>query len=218
MLRLTDRRLAGQYLAESLARYGGREDVVVLGLPRGGVLVAAEVARELHAPLEVFTVRKLGVPWNRELAVGAIASGGVRVLDEGLMRQLGISVADMTPIVESETRELARRESLYRPNRAGLEFRGKTVIVVDDGLATGATMAAAVEALRKLHPWKIVVAVPISSDNACEALVRRADECVCLATPTPFHGVGHWYEDFHDVSDDEVLAALAGSQAAPQSA
>lgn len=217
MLPLTNRQEAGELLAGELARYQGRDDVTVLALPRGGVLVAAEVARILRAPMDVFTVRKLGVPWNRELAVGAIASGGVRVLDEALMGQLGISLADMQGVIESEERELRRREELYR-SAQGIAVEGRIVIVVDDGLATGATMAAAVEALHKLRPARVVVAVPVASDSACDAISRRADECVCLSRPRPFHGVGQWYHDFHDVSDREVLSALGGERGAHQSA
>lgn len=217
MLPLKDRQEAGELLARELARYQGRDDVTVLGLPRGGVLVAAAVARFLHVPMDVFIVRKLGVPWNRELAVGALASGGVRVMDEGLMAELGISLADMKGVIESEERELRRREELYR-GAEGLALEGRVAIVVDDGLATGATMAAAVESLRKLRPAQVVVAVPVASDSACEAMARISDACVCLARPRPFHGVGQWYHDFHDVSDREVLAALDGERKAHQSA
>lgn len=208
MLHFIDRREAARRLAPLLAEYAERPDTIVLGLPRGGVLVAAEVASSLQLPLDIFTVRKLGVPWNRELAVGALATGGVQVLDRDLMDELGLSMRDMTPVIEEELVELARRDRVFRGGRPPLDLEGKTVILADDGLATGATMAAAVEAVQQLGARHIVVAVPLASDSACEALTRRGVKCVCVTMPRPFYGVGHWYEDFHDVSDGEVLEAL----------
>lgn len=209
MSKFIDRTEAGRKLAASLSQYAGRDDVIVLGLPRGGVLVAAEVAEALHAPLDTFTVRKLGVPWNRELAVGAIATGDVQVLDRDIMAQLGITMQDMQRVIEREEVELARRDALFRGGRGELDLKGKVVIVADDGLATGSTMVAAVNAIRKLGAARIIAAVPVASDSACDLLQHRADECICVEVPSPFYGVGFWYDDFHDVSDDEVLATLA---------
>lgn len=208
MMHFSDRQEAGRRLAPLLSAYAERPDAIVLGLPRGGVLVAAEVANALQLPLDVFIVRKLGVPWNRELAVGALASGGVQVLDRDLMAELGLTMRDMQPVLDEERRELARREQVYRHGRSPLELAGKTVILADDGLATGATMAAAVDAVRQAGAREIVVAVPVASDSACEAMQRRGVRCVSLAMPRPFYGVGRWYDDFHDTSDAEVLQAL----------
>lgn len=218
MSRYADREQAGRRLAHALGHYAGRPNVIVLGLPRGGVLVAAEVATSLQAPLDVFTVRKLGVPWNRELAVGAIASGEVAVFDHDAMQQLGITMADMADVIAHEERELARRDALFRGGRGPLALNERTVIVVDDGLATGATMTAAVDAIRTLGATRIVAAVPVASDSACDAMRARADECVCLEVPAPFYGVGYWYDDFHDVSDAEVLAVLAEHPPTPHPA
>jgi len=218
MTRYADRGYAGRRLAHALGQYDSNPDVIVLGLPRGGVLVAAEVAESLHAPLDVFTVRKLGVPWNRELAVGAIASGDVMILDHDSMRLLGLTMDALQPVIDAEHLELARRDRVFRGTRPALRLAGKIVIVVDDGLATGATMTAAVDAIRKLGAARIVAAVPVASDSACEALHERADECVCLEIPRSFYGVGYWYDDFHDVSDAEVLAALADHPPAAQPA
>lgn len=216
MSRFADRQHAGRRLSHALGQYAGNPDVVVLGLPRGGVLVAAEVAESLHAPLDVFTVRKLGVPWNRELAVGAIATGDVAVFDHDTMQQLGLTMEDLREVIRSEEIELARRDALFRGGRPPLALAGKTVIVADDGLATGATMTAAVDALRKLGATRIIAAVPVASDSACDLIHHRADECVCLQVPQPFYGVGYWYEDFHDVSDAEVMAVLADHPPAAQ--
>lgn len=218
MSRFADRQHAGRRLSHALGQYAGNPDVVVLGLPRGGVLVAAEVAESLHAPLDVFTVRKLGVPWNRELAVGAIATGDVAVFDHDTMQQLGLTMDDLREVIRSEELELARRDALFRGGRPPLALVGKTVIVADDGLATGATMTAAVDALRKLGATRIIAAVPVASDSACDLIHHRADECVCLQVPQPFYGVGYWYEDFHDVSDAEVMAVLADHPPAAQPA
>lgn len=218
MSRFADRQHAGRRLSHALGQYAGNPDVVVLGLPRGGVLVAAEVAESLHAPLDVFTVRKLGVPWNRELAVGAIATGDVAVFDHDTMQQLGLTMEDLREVIRSEEIELARRDALFRGGRPPLALVGKTVIVADDGLATGATMTAAVDALRKLGATRIIAAVPVASDSACDLIHHRADECVCLQVPLPFYGVGYWYEDFHDVSDAEVMAVLADHPPAAQPA
>ena len=208
-----NRRQAGRALAEKLRSYEGREDVVVLALPRGGVPVAYEVAKALKVPLDAFLVRKLGIPGQEELAFGAIASGGECVLNSGLVRVLGITQPMIQRITERETAELERRESLYRASRPPANVRGKTVIIVDDGLATGATMRVAVEALKKKMPREIIVAVPIGSKETCEKFAAHADAlCVCAVTPEPFFGVGMWYQDFSQTSDDEVRDLLDKAQ------
>jgi predicted phosphoribosyltransferase len=204
-----DRRDAGRRLAERVAGYSKRPDVLVLALPRGGVPVAYEVARVLNAPLDVFVVRKLGVPGYQELAMGAVATDGVRVLNEELIERLGIAAPLIDAVVVRERQELARRERLYRVGRPQLDVRGRTVILVDDGLATGATMQAAIEALRQLHPARIVVAVPTAPPDTCEEIKRRADEVVCAITPEPFGAVGRWYQDFSQTTDEEVRELLA---------
>jgi predicted phosphoribosyltransferase len=188
----------------------------VLGLPRGGIPLAFEVANALGAPLDVCVVRKLGVPGHEELAMGAIASGGVQLLDTQLIRALQIPRSQVERTVAREELELDRRERAYRSGRPTMEVRGRTVILVDDGLATGASMAAAVTALRQREPRAIVVAVPVASRSACAALEGIANGCVCVATPEPFHGVGEWYADFEQTTDDEVreLLATANSRAA----
>lgn len=204
-----NRRQAGKLLAEKLSSYKNRDDVVVLALPRGGVPVGFEVAQFLHAPLDVFVVRKLGVPGQEELAFGAIAPGGERVLNFGLVRALGITQPMIERITERETAELQRRELLYRASLPPPDVRDKTVIVVDDGLATGATMQVAVEALRRNEPREVVVAVPIGSKQTCADFANKADVlCVCAVTPEPFYGVGAWYQDFSQTSDDEVRLLL----------
>jgi predicted phosphoribosyltransferase len=195
---------AGRRLAAALSRYAGRADVVVLALPRGGVPIAFEVARALDAPLDVFVVRKLGVPGHEELAMGAIASGGARVVDAGLVRELRITERDIQGVADAEQRELERRERRYRGDRPLPDIAGRTAIVVDDGLATGASMRVAVAALRQEHPARIVVAVPIAPPETCDALRRDADEVVCALTPEPFYAVSLWYEDFSETTDDEV--------------
>jgi putative phosphoribosyl transferase len=206
--RFQDRRDAGARLARRLAAYDGRPDVVVLALPRGGVPVASEVARALRAPLDVFLVRKLGVPFHRELAMGAIATGGVRVLNTAVVDALGIPTEAIEAIAREEEAELARREHAYRGDRGAPDVRGKIVILVDDGLATGATMRAAVMALRRLGPARVVVAVPTASPEACADMADVADEVVCAETPNPFLAVGAWYEDFSETSDDDVRRLL----------
>jgi predicted phosphoribosyltransferase len=204
-----DRTEAGRVLAERLAQYAGRPDLIVLALPRGGVPVAYEVARALHAPLDVFLVRKLGVPGHEELAMGAVATGGVRVLNEQVVRALRIPDAAIETVARREQQELARRERLYRGDRPPPDVRGKTVILVDDGLATGATMLAAVRALRQQQPARIVVAVPIASRETCELLREEVEDVVCAVTPEPFRAVGLWYEDFSQTADEEVRELLA---------
>jgi putative phosphoribosyl transferase len=208
MRRFHNRRQAGQMLARELAGYTDRDDVIVLGLPRGGVPVAYEVATALNAPLEVFVVRKLGAPQHEELAIGALASGGIRVIDPRMVAYLGISETQMASIVERESRELARREQLYRGARPFPDLRGKTVIIVDDGLATGASMRVAVEAVRAKQPSYVIAAAPAASDSACWMLRKAADGCECVAVPEPFYGVGMWYEDFSQTTDHEVIALL----------
>jgi len=206
---------AGRLLAEKLGNYANRNDVVVLGLPRGGVPVAYEVAKRLNAPLDVFIVRKLGVPGFEELAAGAIASGGVRVLNDDVVRAIPYASEAIEAVTARETVELQRREQIYREGRAAPELRDKIVILVDDGLATGATMRAAVKALRERAVAKIVMAVPVGPPDTFEELARKADEAVCLSTPPFFQAVGQYYEDFSQTSDDDVRelltqAALAG--------
>lgn len=204
-----DRVDAGRKLAERLAGYKGVRDTIVLALPRGGVPVAAEVAQALDAPLDIFLVRKLGVPGNEEYAMGAIATGGVRVINEYVVRQMGVSEQSLAAVAAREQRELERREALYRGGEPEMDIQGKTVILVDDGLATGATMRAAVLAVKAKAPRKVVVAVPTGAADACQVLATAADEVVCLDRPEHFGGVGAWYRDFTQTSDEEVLEYLS---------
>ena len=204
-----DRAEAGRILARGLAEYAGREDVLVLGLPRGGVPVAAEVARVLGAPLDVLVVRKLGAPGQEELAIGAIGEGGVRVLNERLVQDLGLSREVIERIAADEERELKRRVAAYRGGQAALEVDGKTVIVVDDGVATGATMRAGLQNLRALGAARIIAAAPVGAADSVAALEEDADEVVVLETPAWFSAVGQWYEDFGQTTDEEVRALLA---------
>lgn len=204
-----DRRAAGRRLAEDLRAYANQPNVVVLGLPRGGLPVAHEVAAALTAPLDVFLVRKLGVPGHEELAMGAIASGGVRVFNREVVDELMLTGDAIDAVVVREEAELARRERLYRGARPAPEVRGKTVILVDDGLATGSTMRAAVAALRRQEPARIVGAVPIAARAVCEEFRQVVDEMVCSAVPDAFHAVGLWYDDFRPTTDREVQALLS---------
>jgi putative phosphoribosyl transferase len=195
-------------LATTLQEYANRDDVVVLALPRGGVPVGFEVAKALHAPLDVFVVRKLGLPGQEELAMGAIASGGVRVLNSDLLRALRIPEEVVDQITQKEQRELERREREYRDERSPIDVRGKTVILVDDGLATGSSMRVAVLALKQKGPAQVGVAVPVAPSDTCAELQSVADKVVCAVTPQPFLGVGQWYEDFSQTSDEEVRELL----------
>jgi len=206
-----DRREAGRVLAGLLEHYKGRDDVVVLALPRGGVPVAYEVARALHAPLDVFLVRKLGVPDHDELAMGAIASGGLVVINDDVVRGFGIPPQVIQRVAAEEGRELLRRERAYREGRRPIDVTGKVVILVDDGLATGSSMTAAISALKEMHPAKIVVAVPAAPDSTCRALKTIVDEVVCATTPSPFFAVGQSYYDFAQTTDDEVRQLLRES-------
>lgn len=206
--RFRDRADAGRRLARALEQYAGRGDVIVLALPRGGVPVGFEVANALGVPLDVFVVRKLGVPGHEELAMGAVASGGVRWLNEDLVARLGFTSDELDALAAREEAELARRERLYRGDRPRPEIAGRTAILVDDGLATGATMRAAVLALRQERPARVVVAVPTAARESCEDLRDEVDELVCLETPHPFFAVGLWYDDFSPVSDEEVRELL----------
>ncbi len=210
--RFRDRAEAGQALAEKLRKYGGLPDVVVLALPRGGVPVAYEVARQIGAPLDVFLVRKLGVPWQEELAFGALASGGTKVIDWALVRQLGLSDAEIQAIIGREQSELERRERAYRDGRPAVNVRNRIAILIDDGLATGSSMLAAVRALRALGPARVVVAVPVAPPSTCDRLRSEADEVVCAYTPEPFWAVGAWYEDFTQTTDEEVRTLLAHAE------
>ena len=199
---------AGLALADRLRQYADRDDVVVLGLPRGGVPVAFEVARSLHAPLDVFVVRKLGVPGHSELAMGAIASGGVRALNQDVITWYRLSTETVDDAARVEQIELERREHAYRNGRAPLPIDRRVVLLVDDGLATGSTMRAAVLAVRRLGPSRVVVAVPVGASETCRDLATVADEVTCLETPEPFEAVGLWYEDFSQTSDEEVRRLL----------
>jgi len=218
--RFRDRVDAGRTLAAELGGYVGEAGVRVLALPRGGVPVAFEVARALRAPLDVFIVRKLGVPGHEEYAMGAIASGGTVVLSRDVIRGLGIDDATVQRVIELERRELARRERRYRGDRPPPDVAGRTVILVDDGLATGATMRAAVAALARQAPKRLVVAVPVAAPDTCDELRAEVDEVVCAVTPEPFHAVGLWYDDFSQTTDEEVhdLLEHARSFAAPAAA
>jgi len=211
-----DRKDAGRQLARKLQAYASDPRVLVLGLPRGGVPVAYEVAQALHAPLDVFLVRKLGVPGQEELAMGAIASGGVRVLNAQVIHALRISSVIIDSAAAAQMRELERQQRAYRGDAAFPSLAGRTVIVVDDGLATGSTMRAAVRALRQSHPARVVVAVPVAAPDTAESLRREADEVVCVDTPHFFEAVSLWYERFSQTSDDEVRSLLeAAAQPAP---
>lgn len=210
-----DRTEAGQKLAALLLSYANRDDVIVLGAPRGGVPVAFEVALALKAPLDVFLLRKLGVPWQEELAFGAIAEGGVRILDETIVQTLGISSAQIEQVTAKEQAELERRRRVYRGDRPPLDVRGRTVIMVDDGIATGSTMRAALTALRNLQPARAVLAVPVAPPATCERLRPLVDEVVCLSTPESFYAIGQFYIDFSPVSDGEVTALLSRASAPP---
>ncbi len=208
MPRYRDRSDAGRRLGEALAAYAGAPDLLVLGLPRGGVAVAAEVARRLHAPMDVLLVRKLGVPGHEELAMGAIASGGVRILSEDIIEALGISDREIAAVAAAEEEELKRRERAYRGDRPAPAVAGRTVILVDDGLATGSTMRAAAAAVRAQEPRRVVVAVPVAPEETCAELRAEVDEVVCVLTPARFHAVGEWYDDFTPTTDAEVRDLL----------
>jgi predicted phosphoribosyltransferase len=207
-MRFQDRVQAGRLLAEALERYKNGLDVLVLALPRGGVPVAYEVAKALNAPLDVFIVRKLGVPGYEELAMGAIASGGIRALNTSVIRQLNIPQSAIDAVAARETAEVRRREELYRGGKSPLKIENRTIILVDDGLATGSTMKAAVAALRQQHPAKIIVAVPTAPSETCDELKREADEVICAVTPEPFYAVGQWYENFDQTTDTEVTELI----------
>jgi predicted phosphoribosyltransferase len=209
--RFRDRREAGRLLATQLGNHANRPDVLILALPRGGVPVAFEVAQALHVPMDVYLVRKLGVPGHEELAMGAVASGDVRVLNDDIVRSLGIPEAMIEAVAARELQELARRARLYRDDRPPVDVHEKTIILVDDGLATGATMMAAVRALRQQKPGRIVVAAPVAATDTCEQLRAFADEVICAATPEPFRAVGLWYDDFSQTTDEEVKQLLAAA-------
>lgn len=204
-----DRVDAGRKLAKDLLKYANRSDVLILALPRGGVPVAFEVAKELNVKMDVFIVRKLGVPGNEELAMGAIASDNIRVLNEDVVMSFQIPERVIDMVAENERKELERRERAYRGDRPKPEIEGSTVILIDDGLATGATMRAAAAALKTTkNPAKIVIAVPTAAPDICEIFRKEVDEIICLATPEPFYGVGAWYEDFSQTTDKEVCELL----------
>jgi putative phosphoribosyl transferase len=215
MERYRDRRDAGRRLARLLERFRGETGLLVLALPRGGVPVAFEVARALTAPLDIFLVRKLGVPRHEEYAMGAIASGGVRVINESVVEELGLTEPTIAAVAAREELELERREREYRGARRALPVRGRKVILVDDGLATGASMRAAALALRSLEPEKLVIAVPVGARDTCDSFGELVDEVICALCPEPFHAVGAWYDDFAQTDDGEVkrlLEAADGGQ------
>jgi putative phosphoribosyl transferase len=211
MTLFTDRTHAGKELAKALAAYTDHPNSIVLALPRGGVPIAFEIAKALHAPLDVFIVRKLGAPGQPELAIGAIASGGLRVMNDDILGMLRVSDATIATTVAEEQKELERREHLYRGDRPAVKIADKTIIVVDDGIATGATMRAAVRALQAQKPKQLIVAIPTAAVDTCNLLRQEVDEVVCLATPEPYIAVGRWYKDFAQTSDAEVQVLLAQS-------
>ena len=215
--RFRNRRDAGRRLAAELRTYANRSDVIVLALPRGGVPVGYEVATALDVPLDVFVVRKLGLPWHEELAMGALASGGVRILDDDLIRVARVSTEDIERVTAAEQVELERRERRYRGDRPFPDLTGKTVLLVDDGLATGSTMRVAVAALRQEVPRRIVVAVPVAAPATCDAFRDIADDIVCAVTPEPFRAVGLWYDDFSQTTDEEVHELLVQAGGPPGS-
>lgn len=209
-MHFADRADAGRFLAHQLSRYAGTPDVIVLALPRGGVPIGYEIARVLHAPLDVFIVRKLGVPGQEELAMGAVASGGIRVLNPDVITALGTRALEaVEQETERELLEVTRREEQYRGKRPFPELQGRTVILVDDGLATGATMRAAARGVRQRQPARLILAVPVAAESTCREMQVEADEVVCALTPEPFFGVGQFYDDFRQMSDEEVRAILA---------
>jgi len=208
MVRFTDRRDAGRVLAGKLSAYSGYTDVIVLALPRGGVPVGYEVALALHAPLDIFLVRKLGLPGREELAIGAIASGGIRVLNNDIIRVLNVPEEVINIVARNELQELQRRERNYRGESPALEVRDRQVILIDDGLATGASMRAAVMGMRAQHPARIIIAVPAASPELCDAFEFEVDEMICGMTPEPFYGLSRWYEDFSQTTDEEVRMFL----------
>jgi putative phosphoribosyl transferase len=214
--RFRDRVHAGQVLAWALMSYADRPDVIVLGLPRGGVPVACEVAEKLHAPVDVLVVRKLGLPGWEELAMGAIASGGVRVINHDVVRSAAISQAAIDKVTADELSELHRRELAYRGHTGVPEIAGKTVILIDDGIATGSTIKAAVQALRQQHPAKLIIAVPTAAPDSCAMLEPMVDEMIVLLRPDEFQSVGQWYDDFSQTTDAEVTALLAKAALSPQ--
>jgi putative phosphoribosyl transferase len=211
ILRYSDRRQAGKLLARELMEYAGSPNLIVLALPRGGVPVAFEIVRELNAPLDVFLVRKLGLPEHPDLAMGAIADGGIRILNENVIARAGISEKELGEVEAREEKELRRRAVDYRQSRPFPSLQGKTVILVDDGIATGATLFAALTALRRQAPAKLIVAAPVGSREACDSLREIADRVVCPLTPPSFRSVGQWYDDFEQTSDAEVRSLLAES-------
>jgi len=208
MALFTDRRDAGRKLAKKLAAYANRSDVLVLALPRGGVPVAYEVALALHAPLDIFIVRKLGLPGHEELAMGAIATGGALVINQDVVRTFNVPQGLIEAVAKKELKELERRERVFRGDRPMREIRGKTVVLIDDGLATGASMHAAILGIRSKQPARIVAAVPTAALETCEAFKQKVDEMICATTPEPFYGVSRWYEEFSQTSDEEVQSLL----------
>jgi putative phosphoribosyl transferase len=210
-MRFRDRADAGQQLGRRLSNYAGRSSVIVLALPRGGVPVACEVALQIKAPMDVWLVRKLGVPGHPELAMGAITEGGIRVLNRGVISMFEVSGNVIEQVARREQLELERRARLYRGDRPAPTVRGRIVILIDDGLATGSTMQAAVAALRQRAPAQIIVATPVGATTTCEELRQIADDVVCLSTPEPFNAVGLWYEDFSETSDEEVTRLLSAA-------